>query len=606
MLWYNAVYNVQKPSSGLGGRCAAGVQPVSKLRAQLDVTHTCIIAGGGLTGLVVTNRLSAEGHSMLVVEAGPDSMQVEPTNVATDRNNITAEQCNWKYDALAEIGTALGWKIDSGRCIGGHSSINGMVPEPDALEGLGSKGWNCESLYPCGFRFPAACLRSCDVEHFHTPTNVQKAEGVALVPSLHNFDGPVYVSFPEPMRIPVGQQLDLSDRNYSALGSTAWTAWNDNSTGTNVIMRSSAAHSFLFAPDQQRPALTVLHGHKVLKVNFDGNIKATGVQFAPTNGGAILTATENKEVLLAAGSLARSGVGDRSILSQFGIDTIVDLPAVGRNLQARPFNMLNQDQPGTGTSALVNDANATNTNTDLIDNVNMFPPVIGPVHTDQVFNSDATNRSVELGSRRDQRALSAVDAGAMASLESALAVFDAQSRLVLEDKMPIAEAIGDSYPGVMTTVFWPLLPFFRGYVHINSSDPFAPAAITLRLLSDEFDLSVAVTVAKVRSMYTTAPFLSVTSDAFVDLPGDASDEDWAGWHKSTAYGASRWLGSASMLPRVLGGVVDNQLRVYGTKSLRVVDVSILPMPITSHTMPAAYAIPQKAADIILGKDATVG
>ena len=28
-------------------------------------------------------------------------------------------------------------------------------------------------------------------------------------------------------------------------------------------------------------------------------------------------------------------------------------------------------------------------------------------------------------------------------------------------------------------------------------------------------------------------------------------------------------------------------RVYGTKNLRVIDVSILPMPITAHTMPAA-------------------
>ena len=31
-------------------------------------------------------------------------------------------------------------------------------------------------------------------------------------------------------------------------------------------------------------------------------------------------------------------------------------------------------------------------------------------------------------------------------------------------------AVGESYPGVLTTVFWPLMPFSRGYVHINSSD----------------------------------------------------------------------------------------------------------------------------------------
>ena len=71
--------------------------------------------------------------AVLVVEAGPDARGVEPIDVAPDRNNITAEECNWKCaspipaaaiarstntlgldDALAENGTALSWKIDSG------------------------------------------------------------------------------------------------------------------------------------------------------------------------------------------------------------------------------------------------------------------------------------------------------------------------------------------------------------------------------------------------------------------------------------------------------------------------------------------------------------
>jgi choline dehydrogenase-like flavoprotein len=34
-------------------------------------------------------------------------------------------------------------------------------------------------------------------------------------------------------------------------------------------------------------------------------------------------------------------------------------------------------------------------------------------------------------------------------------------------------------------------------------------------------------------------------------------------------------GTAAMLPRELGGVVDPQLRVYGIKGLRIVDASII-------------------------------
>lgn len=43
------------------------------------------------------------------------------------------------------------------------------------------------------------------------------------------------------------------------------------------------------------------------------------------------------------------------------------------------------------------------------------------------------------------------------------------------------------------------------------------------------------------------------------------------------------VGSCSMLPRELNGVVDPQLKVYGTKNVRVVDVSIIPLHVAAHT-----------------------
>lgn len=53
-----------------------------------------------------------------------------------------------------------------------------------------------------------------------------------------------------------------------------------------------------------------------------------------------------------------------------------------------------------------------------------------------------------------------------------------------------------------------------------------------------------------------------------------------------------------MMPKELGGVVDNRLKVYGTANVRVVDASILPFQVSGHLTSTLYAVSEKAADII--------
>ncbi|KAG5351739.1 hypothetical protein C0989_005073 [Termitomyces sp. Mn162] len=53
------------------------------------------------------------------------------------------------------------------------------------------------------------------------------------------------------------------------------------------------------------------------------------------------------------------------------------------------------------------------------------------------------------------------------------------------------------------------------------------------------------------------------------------------------------LGTCSMLPRDKQGVVDSELKVYGTKNLRIADISIIPLHIAAHTQAIAYVIGEK-------------
>lgn len=49
----------------------------------------------------------------------------------------------------------------------------------------------------------------------------------------------------------------------------------------------------------------------------------------------------------------------------------------------------------------------------------------------------------------------------------------------------------------------------------------------------------------------------------------------------------------------MGTVVDTNLCVFGVKGLRIVDASIIPVPIAGHIQACVYAMAEQAADIII-------
>jgi choline dehydrogenase-like flavoprotein len=54
--------------------------------------------------------------------------------------------------------------------------------------------------------------------------------------------------------------------------------------------------------------------------------------------------------------------------------------------------------------------------------------------------------------------------------------------------------------------------------------------------------------------------------------------------------------TCEMLPRELGGVVDEELRVHGVTGLRIVDASVIPTAVGVNTCQTVYAIAKRVGE----------
>jgi choline dehydrogenase-like flavoprotein len=144
-------------------------------------------------------------------------------------------------------------------------------------------------------------------------------------------------------------------------------------------------------------------------------------------------------------------------------------------------------------------------------------------------------------------------------------------------------------------------PLSRGSVHVNPGDPLGKPVIDPEFLDNEYDMAGVVEILKFCRRIARAEPLRSTWVAEYE-PGEAlvkTDEDWREYIRNTTLTIFHPMGTAAMLPRKDGGVVDSKLTVYGTANLKVVDASIIPVEISAHPQTAVYGIAERAAEIII-------
>jgi choline dehydrogenase len=436
-------------------------------------------------------------------------------------------------------------------------------------------------------------------------------------------------------------------RSGSALG-----GFNQLTTVDPKTLRRSYSARDYYQPNAGRSNLSLLSEALVSKINFEknssNNLKATGVSII--KDGATHTIKVNKEVVVCGGTinspqiLELSGIGSPNVLSKTGIEVLVDNPHVGENLNDHTASglavvscLLRSHLILLTNSQQVKDEYPTSEtlvrNPELLQqamqayikhkagpftnaptttgfaSLQMIDPNL--MEPEQHIRSLVTKHQ-ELHPGSDPAGREQLLAQQMLDPKEAVAqmvLLPTGADLRYTDK-PAQVFLHDAPGNWCTLGICSTHSLSRGSVHIQSSDPTKHPIIDPAYFSHPLDLDIcargllhAINLMKYEPLRSKLK-LTENGDVIVHpgsgpLPKTLEEaKETAAMNTVTEYHP---IGTCAMLPREKGGVVDNQLRVYGTSNVRVVDASIFPVHVQGNIVSLVYAVAEKAADLIKGK-----
>ncbi|KAI1762008.1 putative GMC oxidoreductase [Hypoxylon sp. FL1150] len=586
--------------------------------SQVKPFYDYVIIGAGTAGLTIADRLTADGDStVLLIENGKivDSPRIDQV-----------------YSGLAAMGPTWSYQINSvpqvnlrnrttavlaGNLVGGSSAINAMMTVRGTSEDYdrwgnffsNSSTWSWNGLLP----YLKKALN-------FVPPEVTVAESVNITydTSFWGNSSSVYAGWPSfqwpglKMQIEAFQDIPGVEFPTDSGAGKAGVYWFPTFMDPKIVQRSYATTGHFDGINRTNHDV-VTESH-VTKIILEDGI-ATGVIFRQGKGNATTytTVKANREVVLSAGAihspqiLQLSGIGPKRLLQSAGIDTKVDLPGVGQNFQDHPMMFMSIVLSNFTTHPSPSDMFGNPSFTDWAQTLwreNKTGPYsmgIGnaaawlgmPVIAPETFETIASklenqNYAAQLPPDTDPTVIAGYTAQMKEMARSIRSPNTAFYNHVLS---------GSGSSGSLID----LHPLSRGTVNINTTDPFNTEPIVdYRALTNPVDLDILIEFLRFTKRYFFETRLKELSPRQVQPPDYVEEpDDLAGFLQSNLSPSEfHPSGTCAMMPKELGGVVDESLRVYGVKNLRVVDASIMPTLPGANTCQSVYAIAEKAVDLI--------
>lgn len=440
-------------------------------------------------------------------------------------------------------------------------------------------------------------------EDFSPPGPKLRALGADYVPLDHGYDGPlttcvspniistnIHNTFNATMKA-----MGISPRYEFNGGELLGFGIQEATQNDRLNVREDAGRAYYY-PFANRSNLIMMVNTTATRLLWSNDTQEQEAVAVAANivdqQGKSSTIYADREIILSAGAmrspaiLEYSGIGNPSILTEYGIEVKVNNSAVGQNLQ---------DQTTMAIIGLVLGANTTG-----------FLPFVANVGLHELFgNETSAVYQSTLAKLPEYAATIASENGGSSSAAVQEHLLKTQLDLMFSSNTPTSEIVPAAISNYIGCIFWPLQPFSRGSVHINSTDETQQPKIDPKFFQIDFDGQMAVATAKwARRFLSTEPVASLINQTTITpaISEDASYEVWLDWVKTKSNFQPNYhhSGTCAMLPRESGGVVDNDFRVYGTKNVRVVDLSILPLQIAGHSTAPLYGMAEWASEKIKG------